>query len=93
MNRLKYICSTTVRMISLVAAVCILSFILVSASPVDPLTSYVGAESTLSEEAKEQIAEHWGLEDPPVERFVKWADPWRSWKFHYVQYACGNCDT
>ena len=74
MNRLKYICSTTVRMISLVAAVCILSFILVSASPVDPLTSYVGAESTLSEEAKEQIAEHWGLEDPPVERFVKWAD-------------------
>ena len=74
MNRLKYICSTTIRMLTLVIAVCILSFILVSASPVDPLQAYVGAESTLSEEAREEVAEYWGLNDPPVERFLTWAN-------------------
>lgn len=74
MNRLKYICSTTIRMLTLVIAVCILSFILVSASPVDPLQAYVGAESTMSEEAREEVAEYWGLNDPPVERFLIWAN-------------------
>lgn len=74
MNRVKYICSTTLRMLTLVIAVSILSFILVSASPVDPLTAYIGAESTLSDEAKAEIEEHWGLNDPPVERFLTWAD-------------------
>lgn len=74
MNRLKYICSTTIRMLTLVIAVCILSFILVSASPVDPLQAYVGAESTMSEEAREEVAEYWGLNDPPVKRFLTWAN-------------------
>lgn len=73
MNRVKYICSTTFRMLTLVVAVCILSFILVSASPIDPLTAYIGAESTLSAEAQMEIAEYWGLNDPPVERFLTWA--------------------
>ena len=74
MNRVKYICSTTARMLTLLIAVSILSFILISASPVDPLKAYVGAESTLSEEAKEEVAEYWGLNDPPAERFLTWAD-------------------
>lgn len=74
MNRVKYICSTTFRMLTLVVAVCILSFILVSASPIDPLTAYIGPESTLSQEAQMEIAEYWGLNDPPVERFLTWAN-------------------
>ena len=73
MKRLKYICMTTARMLSLVAGVCILSFILVSLSPIDPLTAYIGPESTLSQEAQQQIAEYWGLNDPPVQRFMTWA--------------------
>lgn len=73
MSRVKYICATTLRMLLLVAAVSVLSFILVNASPVDPLTAYVGAESTLSQEAKAEIAEHWGLNDPPARRFLTWA--------------------
>ena len=59
-------------MLSLLIAVSILSFILVTSSPIDPLTAYVGTESTLSEAAKEEIAEHWGLNDPPVTRFITW---------------------
>ena len=73
MNRMKYLCGTTFRMLSLVAAICVLSFVLVSASPVDPLEAYVGAESTMSEQAKQEIAEHWGLNDPPAQRFLTWA--------------------
>ncbi|MCI8482965.1 MAG: ABC transporter permease [Lachnospiraceae bacterium] len=64
---------TFLRMITLLAAVSILSFLLLAKSPVDPLTAYVGASSTMSEEAKEEIAEYWGLNDPPLERFLTWA--------------------
>ena len=49
--RVRYICFTALRMLTLMVGVCIISFILVSASPVDPLTAYVGPESTMSEEA------------------------------------------
>ena len=52
MNRVKYISSTFFRMLSLFIGVSIISFILVTNSPIDPLTSYIGAESTLSVEAK-----------------------------------------
>ena len=74
MNRIKYICSTTARMLTLMIAVSILAFMLIAFSPIDPLKAYVGAESTLSEEAKQEVAEYWGLNDPPVERFLTWAD-------------------
>ena len=72
MNRVKYISSVFLRMLSLLIGVSIISFILVTNSPIDPLTSYIGAESTLSVEAKEEIADHWGLNDPPLERFASW---------------------
>ncbi len=61
-------------MLTLVIAVSILAFILISASPVDPLKAYIGAESTMSEAAKQEVADYWGLNDPPVERFLTWAD-------------------
>ncbi len=61
------------RMASLFAAISILSFLLVSNAPIDPLTAYIGANSTISESAKEEIAAYWGLNDPPVERFLAWA--------------------
>lgn len=74
MMKLKYFIKTLVRMISLVIGVSILSFVLVTNSPIDPLTAYVGSESTLSEEAKAEVAEHWGLNDPPIERFLVWGN-------------------
>ena len=61
------------RMASLLAAISILSFLLVSNAPIDPLTAYIGVNSTISESAKEEIAEYWGLNDPPMERFLAWA--------------------
>jgi ABC-type dipeptide/oligopeptide/nickel transport systems, permease components len=73
MIRLKYIAGTVFRMLTLLIAVSILSFVLVAASPIDPLTAYIGTNSTLSQEAKDKIAGHWGLNDPPVQRFTAWA--------------------
>lgn len=73
MTRARYLCKTIFRMLTLLIAVSILSFILIEKSPVDPLTAYIGTNSTLSQEAKDQIAEHWGLNDPLTKRFLTWA--------------------
>lgn len=60
-------------MILLLAAVSLIAFLLITNAPIDPLVSYIGTNSTLSEEAKAQIAEYWGLNAPPMERFFTWA--------------------
>lgn len=61
-----------VRVVTLLIAVSIVSFILVSLSPVDPVQQYVGAVPNVSVEQREKIAEYWGLNDPPAERLMNW---------------------
>jgi len=61
------------RTILLLIAVSVLSFLLITTAPIDPLTAYIGTESTLSQEAKDAISEHWGLNDPLPERYLIWA--------------------
>ena len=62
------------RLILLLAAVAVLSFVLVSSSPVDPIDAYVGAAMLkISPDQRDIIAKRWGLDRPPVERFCKWA--------------------
>lgn len=70
---MKKIILPALRMITLLTAISILSFLMMAKSPVDPLTAYIGTNSTISEDAKEEIAEYWGLNDPPLERFLAWA--------------------
>lgn len=61
------------RLISLLVAISIISFFLVSHSPVDPVQAYIGADMMkVSQEQREQITEYWGLDDPPMERYIKW---------------------
>ncbi len=72
-GRMKRMVLLVLRMVTLLVAISIVSFLLVVKAPIDPLTSYVGANSTISEEAKEEISEYWGLDQPPVERFLTWA--------------------
>jgi peptide/nickel transport system permease protein len=58
----------------LLIAVSICSFLLVSASPVDPVNAYVGSDMlTISEQQKKTISEKWGLDDPLHVRYFKWA--------------------
>ena len=72
---LKFIIGKTIRILSLLAALCILSFVLISHSPIDPVQAYIGADMLkVSQLQREKIAEHWGLDKPPVERFMQWSN-------------------
>ncbi|TBL69926.1 ABC transporter permease [Paenibacillus thalictri] len=62
-----------VRLILLLFAVSLVSFILVSNSPIDPVQAYIGADMMrVSPEQRLQITEYWGLDRPPMERFIHW---------------------
>lgn len=74
MNSVKYVFGKALRMLSLLIALCIVSFILVKNSPIDPVQAYIGADMMrVSEEQRELITENWGLDKPPVEQFFNWA--------------------
>ena len=60
------------KLITLLVALCIVTFIMLEKSPIDPVQAYVGADLTVTQEQRENIAEHWGLNKPPVERFFSW---------------------
>lgn len=69
---LKHIIKTLFRMILLLVGVSAVTFLLVISSPIDPIDAYVGAESNVSQEQRENIAEYWGLNKPPVKRYFTW---------------------
>lgn len=68
------IAGRTLRLLSLLVAVTLAAFVLISASPIDPVQAYVGAEArNLSPAQIEQIEERWGLDEPLAGRFQAWA--------------------
>ena len=60
------------KLITLLVALCIITFVLMELSPIDPVTAYVGASTKVSAEQRQLIAEHWGLNQPPIIRFWSW---------------------
>lgn len=70
-----YIVKNFVRMMLLLIAVSIVTFALVSISPIDPLQANVGqaALGSMSQEQKEKMESYWGVHEPPVERYLNWA--------------------
>jgi peptide/nickel transport system permease protein len=61
------------RLILLMFTVSLLSFILLSLSPIDPVRAYIGADMLrVSPEQRNIIAERWGLNDPPATRYFLW---------------------
>lgn len=61
-------------LVLLLVVVSVVSFTLVSLSPVDPVRAYVGADMLrVSPEQQAAIAERWGVNRPPTERFLRWA--------------------
>lgn len=62
------------RLFVLLIGVCGLSFILLVNSPVDPVRAHLSsrAGASLSLEQRAQIAQYWGLDKPPLERFWNW---------------------
>lgn len=69
----KMVSGHVVRLITLMIAVSILAFTLVILSPVDPVQQYLIGVPDVSEEQRAAIEEYWGVNEPPVQRFVGWA--------------------
>ena len=61
-----------IRLMTLLVAVCMIAFTLISMSPVDPVQAYVGAGTAVSPEQRENIAEFWGLNESPTQQFISW---------------------
>ncbi|MFH1136438.1 MAG: ABC transporter permease [Pseudomonadota bacterium] len=62
------------RMAVILVLTSILIFTLVSLSPLDPITAYLGYDRMqISVEQQERIIKRWGLDRPPLERFAAWS--------------------
>ncbi len=63
----------TLKILSLLLAVSIISFALVLASPLDPVSQYIsGLGRAVSPEQRLEIEEYWGVNKPPLERYFSW---------------------
>ena len=61
------------KMITLLLAVSVIAFVLVNASPIDPVRQYIlGLGTAVSPEQRVEIENYWGMNEPPVERYVTW---------------------
>ena len=61
------------KILTLLLAVSIIAFILVSVSPIDPVQQYiVGLGTAVSPEQRALIEEYWGVNEPPVQRYLTW---------------------
>lgn len=61
------------RLLTLLLAVSVLTFALICVSPIDPVQQYIlGIETTVSPEQRAQIEHDWGIDQPPVQRYLNW---------------------
>ncbi|MBP3409832.1 MAG: ABC transporter permease [Clostridia bacterium] len=62
-----------IRILSLLLAVSVIAFALVSMSPIDPVQQYIlGLGTAVSPEQRAEIEAYWGVNEPPVERYFSW---------------------
>ncbi len=67
------LCGAALKILSLLLAVTIISFGLVTASPADPVGQYIlGLGTAVSPEQRAEIADYWGVGQPPAERYIAW---------------------
>ena len=70
----KFILKKIGKLAGLLIAISLLSFILISNSPVDPVQSYIGAEiARVSPEQRGNIQEYWGLNESKPKQYLLWA--------------------
>lgn len=73
-HRLQFAAKKMVRMGFLLLGVSLTAFLLMTASPLDPLRTNVGqaALGTMSREQIEKLESYWGMDTPPAQRYVSW---------------------
>jgi peptide/nickel transport system permease protein len=69
----KFLLLKGIRMVTLLIAICFISFMLIKNSPIDPVQAYIGADLLkVGPEQREMIAEYWGLDQPLMVQFFNW---------------------
>lgn len=63
LNMMKVLC--------LLFAVSVVTFIMVELSPIDAVSAYIG-ENSVSNAQRARIEQYWGLDEPPMTRYIKW---------------------
>src|SRR5690625_5228377 len=62
-----------IRMVTLLVAICFISFILIKNSPIDPIQAYIGGDMLkVGPEQRAKIAAYWGLDQPVGVQFLNW---------------------
>ena len=73
-HRLGFAGKKLIRMALLLLGVSFVTFLLMSASPLDPLQTNVGqvALGSMSQEQVEALSAYWGVDTPPLTRYAGW---------------------
>ncbi|MBQ2765270.1 MAG: ABC transporter permease [Firmicutes bacterium] len=73
---LSFVGKQTAKFIILIIAISMMTFVLVAASPIDPVAMNTGqaAYSNMSPEKKAQLEEYWGVDTPITEKYVHWVN-------------------
>lgn len=70
---MRILVKNSIKIITLLLAVSIVSFTLVSISPIDPVQQYLlGLGTAVSPEKRAELEQYWGVDKPPVERYMIW---------------------
>lgn len=70
---LRILVKNSIKIITLLLAVSMVSFALVSISPIDPVQQYLlGLGTAVSTEKRAELEQYWGADKPPVERYMIW---------------------
>ena len=75
-HRLEFAGKKLVRILLLLLGVSIVTFLLMWASPLDPLQTNVGqvALGSMSQEQAAELERYWGMDTPPLERYLGWLE-------------------
>ena len=70
--QVRFILKNVIRVITLLFAVSVITFALATMAPIDPVEAYAGSENHLPQEQLDLIAQKWGWDQPPVQRYLNW---------------------
>ena len=70
-----FLIKNILKAVTLMIGISILAYFLVTVSLLDPVKANVGATAyaNMGPEKKAQLQEYWGVNEPPVERYLNWA--------------------
>lgn len=68
----KYLLKNFIRLLALLFFVSLATFALIEYSPIDPITAYIQAGDAVSPQQKAEIANYFGTNQNPVQRYITW---------------------